>query len=292
MTIVLEKPPVPTTDAFNLAETLWASMEAGVAPWQKTWTSGSAPGRPSNVTSGRPYRSGNSLYLMLVAMKNGWSNKWISFIEANKLGGSLKGQKGTKIEVPLMRKGVDESTGEEKEFLRGFRPATVFNLSQVAGIDFSEPVPQNPIESVEAVERMLSSLKSQGLTYLEPSYDGGCWYQPNADRIGMPHRGCFRDSYEFYSALTHELAHSTEKEGRVDRPEISYAYEELRAEIAATLICCTLNLPRTQAQIDNHAAYLKCWLKDFEEQKQMLLKAASEAQQIHDYLIGLSSQEA
>ena len=60
---------------FSLADALWEAMQAGLAPWQKTWRGGAAPGRPANVTSGKEYRSGNSLYLMFMAMRNGWSPK-------------------------------------------------------------------------------------------------------------------------------------------------------------------------------------------------------------------------
>lgn len=275
----------PRAETFNLADELWSAMENGIAPWQKTWKGGEAPGRPANVISGKPYRSGNSIYLQAVAMKNGWSNNWISFVESSKLGGNLAGQRGSKIEVPLIKKQVDLTTGAEREFLRGFRAATVFNVDQVKGVEILGQTPRNPIESVASVELMLDALKSQGLQYIEPSQNGGCWYLPAEDKIGMPLRGSFNDTYEFTSSLIHEMAHATMKEGRVERPKISYAYEELRAEIAATMICSTLNLPRTQSQVDNHAAYLKPWLEEFSDQRQFLVKACSEAQAIHDYLI-------
>jgi len=275
-------------DAFSLADALWDAMQRGVAPWQKCWKGGAAPGRPANVTSGKEYRAGNALYLMMVAMTNDWSAKWISFVETNKLGGNLKGQKSAKIEVPLIKKVVDDVTGLEKEVLRGFRTASVFNIDQVEGVEFPDSTPRNLIESVEKMDRILAKLISQGLTYVEPSENGGCWYRPADDTIGMPRREAFESTYEFYAALSREMAHATMREGRVERDKVSYAYEEMRAEIAATLICATLNLPRTQEQIDRHAAYLEPWLEEFAEQKSMLLKAASEAQAICDYLLKLA----
>lgn len=277
-----------TKDAFNLADALWDAMQRGVAPWQKCWKGGAAPGRPANFTSGKEYRSGNALYLMMISMTNNWSSKWISFVESNKVGGNLKGQKSAKIEVPLIKKTVDEITGLDKEVLRGFRTASVFNIDQVDGVEFPDATPRNLIESVETVDRILAKLISQGLSYVEPSENGGCWYHPSDDTIGMPHRGAFADTYEFYSSLCRELAHATMREGRVERDKVSYAYEEMRAEIAATLLCASLNLPRTQAQVDNHAAYLQPWLEEFADQKNMLLKAASEAQAICDYLLKLA----
>lgn len=278
----------PAVDAFNLAEELWAAMESGLAPWQKTWAGGSSPGRPTNITSGKEYRSGNALYLMAMSMKNDWSSSWISFLETNKLGGNLKGQKASKIEVPMIKTELDKKTGVEKETLRGFRTCAVFNIDQVTGATFSGQSPSKLIESVDKVDKILAALLVQGMTYVEPSENGGCWYVPAEDKIGMPRRTAFVDTYEFYSSLCHEMAHATMKEGRVERPKISYAYEEMRAEIASTLLCCTLNLPRSQGQLDNHASYLKCWMEEFSDQKQMLLKAASEAQAIHDYLLNLA----
>jgi antirestriction protein ArdC len=280
----------PAADAFDLAESVWTAMVDGLAPWQKTWRGGEAPGLPQNVTTGRKYRSGNSIWLMMTATKFNFSSNWVSFLEATKLGGSLKGQKSFKIEVPIVKKTVDPVTGTEKERLIGWRKASVFNVDQVDGVVFPGATPRNLIESVEAVDRMLAKLQSQGLSYVEPSENGGCWYLPAEDRIGMPNRSAFNDTYEFYSSLCHEMAHATSKDGRVPREPVSYAYEEMRAEIAATLVCCTLDLPRSQKQVDNHAAYLKDWLEEFSDKKEMLLKAASEAQAIHDYLIALASE--
>ena len=277
------------SEAFNLAEELWSAMQNGVAPWQKTWKTGQAISRPMNVSSGHYYRSGNSLYLMAKSAQQGWSNQWISYVECAKLGGSLKGEKGTRIEVPLIRTEINSDTGEDKEVLRGFRTCTVFNIDQVKDVSFEVTIKANPIESIASIDGMLEALKLQGLSYEEPSANGGCWYLPAQDKVGMPLRTNFNDTYEFYSSLCHELGHATMRPGRVDRPAVSYAYEELRAEIASTLICATLNLPRSQSQIDNHAAYLKDWLNEFTEQKQVLLRAASEAQAIHDYLMKLSS---
>jgi antirestriction protein ArdC len=278
----------PDAEIFNLAESLWSAMQAGLAPWQKTWKGGAAPGRPSNVTSGKEYRSGNSFYLSFLASANGWSSQWVSFVESSKLGGNLKGQKSSKIEVPLIKKEKDKLTGVDKEKLIGFRCASVFNVDQVEGVNFAGQTPVNLIESVQSVDRILESLKASGMKYTEPSQDGGCYYLPSEDALGMPCREAFADTYEFYSNLCRQLAHASMKEDRVERPRVSFAYEELRSEMAATLLCCTLGLPRTQAQVDNHAAYLQPWLEEFADQKKMLLKAASEAQAIHDYLLNLS----
>lgn len=41
----------------------------------------------------------------------------------------------------------------------------------------------------------------------------------------------------------------------------AYAVEELRAEICSAILAAETGVPMSQAHIDNHAAYLKCWVK-------------------------------
>lgn len=51
-----------------------------------------------------------------------------------------KGEKGIRILAPVARKVEDEATGEEVRVLRGFRVASVFDVSQTEG----EPLPEAP----------------------------------------------------------------------------------------------------------------------------------------------------
>jgi antirestriction protein ArdC len=287
-----KKSAAAVAPAFSLVEELWSCMTQGTAPWQQTWKEGNAPGKPMNFTTGKHYRSGNALWLMAIAARNGMSNCWISFNEVRKAGGNLAGEKSSRIEVPFITTEVDKKTGEEKEVLKGFRSCSVFNIDQVKDVVLTREGVKTPIGSCDAVEAMLAHLKAQGLTVNESSIDEGCFYDPLKDEISMPARSTFEDTYAYYSALAHEMAHATGRPGRVERPEISYVFEEMRAEIASTLICNTLQLPRSQKHIDNHAAFLKDYIQEFADQKSMLLKAASEAQAIHDYLMNTCDELA
>jgi len=279
---------VKTENSFNLAEALWAKMEAGLAPWQITWGVGEAPGKPQNVVSQKAYRGGNSFYLMMHAASNGWSHNWLTFNQAKQAGGTLKGQKGTHIETPLIRKVEDEKSGDEKEILLGFRSAVVFNSNQVEGVDFIQGKPYKVDDAASTILSMLDGLKSQGFNLVESEVYEGCWYEPGEDKGGIPAIDTFAGPYEYYSALAHVLARSTMVNDRVVRENRGMAYEMVRSEMAATLICSSLGLPRTQAQVDNNAAFMSQWLTEFSEQKSMLLKAASEASAIHDYLMDLA----
>lgn len=276
---------------FNLAEELWKKMEEGLTPWQMTWGVNEAPGRPQNVVSQKAYRGGNSFMLMMIGVQHGWSNNWLTFNQAREAGGGLKGEKGSRIETPIIRKKVNDA-GEEKEFLMGFRSAVVFNASQVTGVELYGKKAVEVHDGCEVVAKMRDGLIAQGLNVKEGPAEEGCWYRPGDDTAGIPPQVAFDGQYEYYSALAHVLARSTMTAGRVERENRGLAYEMVRSEMAATLICSTLGLPRTQAQIDNNASFMSQWLSDFADQKQMLLKAASEATAIHDYLMDLAAMNA
>jgi antirestriction protein ArdC len=62
--------------------------------------------------------------------------------------------------------------------------------------------------------------------------------------------------------------------------------------MASTLLCSTLNLPRSKKHVENCASYMRIWLEEFADSKGMLLKAASEATAIHDYLMDTVAPKA
>ena len=224
---------------------------------------------------------------MMASASNGWTNEWVSYAEMAKLGGNVKGQSATKIEIPMFKKKKDPVTGDERETLTGFRAGVIFNIAQVDGVELPSKEAPKLVESVSAVLMMQDRLKEKGVKFIENA-GNGCSYDSLTDTVEMPNRGCFDNAYEYYAQLAHEMAHATMSYGRVEREPVSYAYEELRAEMASALICSSLRLPRTQNHIDNHASFMQAWLEEFADKKGQLLKAASEAQQIHDYLMELA----
>lgn len=49
----------------RVAEQLIEKLKEGTAPWQQPWDAGGYGSRPMNPTTGKPYRGGNMLYLMM-----------------------------------------------------------------------------------------------------------------------------------------------------------------------------------------------------------------------------------
>ena len=110
--------------------------------------------------------------------------------------------------------------------------------------------------------------------------------------VNVPEIIRFDGSEEYYSVMFHELGHSTGHLSRLNRFESndiefgshSYNYEELVAEMAATMLCSHCGIEQT---VNNSVAYLTGWaafLKN--ERKTTLFGAASKAQAAVDYILG------
>jgi antirestriction protein ArdC len=276
-----------------VTERIIAQLESGVAPWRKPWTSKA----PANLVSQKEYRGLNVLSL---ASKGYPSRFWLTFNQANKPGGKIqKGQKGSLVvywnvgEEREVRK-PDGSSKKQTAFL--LRYSTVFNLTQTEGIDISarllsEQRENNPIADCEAIVDGMPR---------RPAFEQSdkAWYRPSNDSVGMPARGLFHSSEEYYSTLFHELTHSTGHRSRIGREGIeilnafgseSYSREELIAEMGAAMLCGVTGI--SPAVIENSAAYLQSWISKLRGDSKLLLSAASQAQKASDYILGkLSAQ--
>lgn len=68
----------------------------------------------------------------------------------------------------------------------------------------------------------------------------------------------------------------------------SYAKEELRAEIASMMLTRQLGLPHNP---DRHAAYVESWINILQKDPSEILKAASDAPKIKDYVLSFNQQQ-
>ena len=64
---------------------------------------------------------------------------------------------------------------------------------------------------------------------------------------------------------------------------------ELIAELGSVLLMAELGLPVTD-NLNNHAAYLKHWLKGMEGDPKFIFKASSQANKAVDWLLACSKQ--
>lgn len=269
----------------DVTDAIIAQLEAGTKPWRMDWQNGGVS-MPRRVT-GDHYRGINVLLLWSSAMQQGLTgDRWMTFKQAAELGGSVrKGSKGTRIVFFKPLNIRDTATGEEKK-IPMLRTYTVFNTDQIDGLpDKYAAAPIVPVAGIERDREAEAVLRSCGATITE----GGpsAFYTPATDVVTMPDFERFASSSGYLATLAHELCHWTGHKSRMDRfganTRTNYAFEELVAEMGAAFVGARLGI--IGEHIENHSAYLASWLKALKDDKRLIFKAASLAQQAADLVL-------
>jgi len=260
-------------------------LESGVAPWQKPWTCDV----PMNLISQKEYRG---LNVFLLASQGYGSRYWLTFNQANKLGGHIKkGEHSTLVtfwnigEEKTTRK-ADGTEKTSKSIL--LRYYNVFNLEQTEGIaEKLGLTSSNRVPDIEQCERIVAGMPNAPAR----EQSDKAWYRPSADTIGMPTKSLFASAEGYYATLFHELTHSTGHKSRIGREGIenlnefgseSYSKEELIAELGASMLCGVTGI--SPSVIQNSAAYLKTWIERLKGDSKLIVSAASAAQKAADYI--------
>jgi antirestriction protein ArdC len=305
------EPPVPARRDFRqeVTDRIINMLETGVAPWQKPWNPADASlDMPINPTTGKAYRGGNAIHLMATGLRRGYGDpRWMTYRQAAELTWQVrKGEKGTQIEFWEVKAGHDTRSEsiragdgdghqptDELDAGRGnrliHRVYTVFNARQIEGIPESSPNERSVFEVVEAAEQIL---KNSGATIRHDQADRA-FYNRLADSIHLPPKHVFKGAAGYYGTALHELAHWTGHPSRLDRAtlnesyrfgDISYAKEELRAELASVFLAAERGIPHDPKQ---HTAYVGSWIKTLKEDKNEIFRAAHDASRAADFLLAL-----
>ncbi len=265
------------------------ALEKGDIPWRKTWINA-----PKNAISKKEYRGVNRL---LLSMTDFSSPYFLTFKQARDLGGYVKkGSRGIPVvywNISKVKKNEAEETTEISEksipFMRYY---TVFNLEQVDGIDKSKFTEhKRDFKPVETCEQIVKGYKDSPVI-LHQGFQP-C-YIPSSDTVEMPICENFTSEENYYSTLFHELTHSTGHKKRLARKEVvesnffggtAYAQEELVAEIGACFLCATAGIENTT--IENTSAYIKNWLQVLNDDRKMIVNAATRAEKAMSDILGV-----
>lgn len=277
-----------------------AALEQGHVIWKQGWNS---LGLPKNIIAGNRYRGWNLFYLNFITLYKGYKTPYfITYKQAQDLGGNVRrGQKGYQIVYWALIEDkyktvtvTDDITGEEKEEHPQYRVPkfyVVFNIDQTEGIEFPklETLFQNKADKLEACEQIIDNMPH--CPQIRNAGDRA-YYTCATDKVTMPLPALFHSMEEYYSTLFHELAHSTGHETRLNRKELkeydgfggeNYSKEELTAELTAAFLCAISGIE--QKTLINSTAYMQGWLKALNNDKTLILKAASQAQAAADFIL-------
>ncbi len=269
-------------------------LEQGIVPWRRPWTSA---GLPRNLVSKKPYRGIN--HFLLSASKY-VSPFWLTFRQANELGGSVRrGEQSTiivfwKVDARPDQEATDAANeeGTRRRFL--LRYYRVFNVEQCdlpqTVLDKLPKIETHEHDPIDEAERIVAEMPQR------PELQTGgskAFYSSLSDRVTMPPRELFTTAEEYYATLLHEMTHSTGHPKRLARETITeaapfgsatYSKEELCAEMGSAFLCAEAGI--SPVVIENQAAYLAGWLGKLRDDRKLLIYAAAQAQKAADFILG------
>ncbi len=268
----------------KITGTIINKLEEGVIPWRASWK---GVGFPKNGVSKKYYRGIN---LLLLALQKYNSSYWLTFRQARKLGGSVKGgEKGTPV---IFWKWLEKKDPETNDLLKipMLRHYTVFNVLQCEGIELEVPKPE--LEGIEECERVVSDFLTREPELKLEHTKSYPFYLPLSDSINVPPKENFKSLEDYYVTLFHECCHATGHEKRLDRglqkptgfASKDYSKEELIAELGA---CFLSGITGIESKIlDDSAAYINGWVKALKNDSKLLVQAGAKAQHAVDYILG------
>jgi antirestriction protein ArdC len=247
---------------------------------------------PVNAATRRPYSGINVLILWGAVVQEGFPGQtWLTYKQALGLGGNVrKGERGTMVVfadrfIPDDHKQRARQTGEDAQGVPFLKRFTVFNAAQCDGLPddiavVSPPIPEGlMLPEVEAlIRRSGAELRIGG---------DMAFYAPGPDYIQVPRPEAYFEPIDWHRTALHELGHWSGAAHRLARDlsggfgSEAYAREELVAEMTAAFTCATLGITPTV----RHADYIGAWLDILREDNRAVVRAASAASKVADFLL-------
>ena len=118
------------------------------------------------------------------------------------------------------------------------------------------------------------------------------YYNKTGDFVQVPPPAAYFEPINWHRTAFHELSHWSGAAARLGRDlsgsfgSKSYAREELVAEMAGAFVCATLGIVPTV----RHADYIGSWLEVLREDNRAVVRAASAASKVADFLLGFLQQ--
>lgn len=280
----------------DITNKIIAELEAGRVPWVQPWGTAAATAplaMPKSAATGRQYSGVNILILWGAATEHAFTGQsWLTFRQALSLGGHVrKGERGTTVVyadrfVPVDEQRRASENGEEAQTIPFLKRFTLFNIDQCEGLppEIATTAPPPPPDLIEPkVEKLI---KATGIDFRI----GGnrAFYAPTEDYVQVPPPQAYFEPINWHRTALHELAHASGHPSRLNRGlsgsfgTKKYAFEELVAEIASAFGCASLGIVPTV----RHADYIGSWLDVLREDNRAIVRAASQASKVADYLLG------
>ena len=280
-------------------------------PWTMRWSGGDPMHNPS---TGTKYRGINTVLLEIVSYIEHYNDpRWATFNQIADKDNKYhmdqkwhlkKGSKGVHIENWKIYDKINKQRINFNDYNKlimtdpDFNPAnyalsvittTVFNYSCIEGAPKYEAQKHHTV-SIPNLDAFCNEVNEN--MGVEIHHGGNsAYYVPKEDAIYLPELTAFETADDYYATRLHETAHSTGSVSRLDRDlsggfgSEQYAREELRAEIASSVIFADLKMPEYAKTLDNHKAYIQSWIQVLKSDPDELFRAFKDAEKISDYIL-------
>src|SRR5574338_523994 len=254
-------------------------LKSGVIPWHNSMKGF----LPMNFISSHFYQGINWLLLNHQDFKSPY---YLTYLQTQQKGGQiLKGSKGFPVVFWKIMNGTPDEHGKADQFPL-IRISTVFNLSQTTL--YSEEKEKELLQKYPTAENIMQDIISNHNPVIDNNFRGQGYYKPSTHTICIPPIDQFDNPNSYYDVLFHELIHWTGKDlGRDQSAKFGdddYAYEELIAELGASYLCSIAGI---ETEIENQSAYIQNWIKHFENDNSLIIKASSAAKKAVNYLLNI-----
>ncbi len=199
------------------------------------------------------------------------------------------------IQKGIFKKNEKDENEEIAKFWMSVHAGTVFNAAQIEGLEpFIEKKLDN-FEPQEEIEKIAEAFQKQTGLSIEHQDIKNPHYNYHNDTIYIPLKENFEESKDYYNVLLNLIGQSTIHNKRLNRvhkeqDEKKKSFEFLVGELSSYFLGARMNLSY-QAQInEQQVAYLKLWVKDLENDKMLIFKAASKANQVVDYVLKVKKE--
>ncbi len=260
-------------------------LEHGIIPWRKCYHV-SKDGLAVSHQTGRQYGLLNQILLPL-------SGEYWTFNQARKEGYHVrKGAVSSKIYFwkVVSDKDVRFSPGEIDVVDRSYpvlKEYSVFHESDIEGLPAKALNVEHEPKRIENAEIIASRYFANNRWLNLFTCDSTPAFIKSRNLIEMPPISQFDSAEEYYSALFHEMTHSTavplERQTNTRDKEM-YAKEELVAEMGAAYLCGHAGITEEQV-IENSASYCRSWLFELKNNIKNLVWAASRAESATEYIL-------
>lgn len=179
-------------------------------------------------------------------------------------------------------------------YLKGYKDSRWFTFNEISNEKKFHPGEKWHLKKgAEGVE-----IKKKPIYYneVEDKWYNSKQYYKKLATLNDVEKEIFKDEAAYFKTLLHELSHATGHANRLYRDlsgepgSMSYAKEELRADIGAAFLMADFGLEFDESHVQNHLAYIQSWAEVLKNDKNVLLEAVKDAEMINDYILEMSKE--